>query len=85
MLHLALNVLRHPISPQSGTELARRLALQDLYRVVTDHGVIQVGQHPGLVWVRMLQHGIQPTDLVAGLAGIVLGHHRLQHMTPVQR
>jgi len=84
MLHLTLDVLGNPVRPQLGAVLPRGLALQYLHVVIADDSVIQVGQHPGLVVIRVLQHGIHAPYFVAGDLAVSLGHLRLQQGAPVQ-
>src|SRR5690554_7554136 len=55
MLYLALNVIRHAIAPESLAKLPSRFAFKDLNFIAAHHGVIQVGQHPGFVLIRVLQ------------------------------
>ena len=54
MLYLALDIFRYPLSPALATPGACRLALQYLYLGIGHNGIIQIGQHEGLIRIRML-------------------------------
>ena len=85
MLHLALDVLWYAIGPEPGAIEAGGFALQDLHLWISHYRVIQIGQHPGLVCIRVLEHGIHSPYLVARRLGIGLGHLGFKKIAPVQR
>ena len=83
--HLQLHILRHALFPEACPVYAGCLTFEDLHIVGPDHLAVDVGQHPGQLRIRMLQHGVDAPYLVLSALAVVPGHDGLQHVAPVHR
>lgn len=64
--HLQLSVLRHAIMPKSLPAVTGSLAFRDLAIRTSNDFAVKVGQHPGMILIRMLQHRIHLKYPVTG-------------------
>ncbi|MCY1362373.1 hypothetical protein D9M69_490880 [compost metagenome] len=81
--HLQLNILGHAFLPEACPVYAGGLAFEDLHILGTDHLAVDVGEHPGQLRIRMLQHGVDATHLVLAAFAVMPGHDGLQDVAPV--
>ena len=83
--HLQLHILRHALFPEACPVYAGCLAFEDLHVVSPDHLAVDVGQHPRLLRIRVLQYSIDAPYFVLSALAVVPGHDGLQDVTPVHR
>ena len=81
MHHLQFDVLRHTVTPQPCTVDACRFAFKDLDIRCTGDLTVDVGPHPGVIWV--LKHRMDATYLVTRTACVMRRHDGFQHIAPI--
>lgn len=83
MLHLQLNVLRHPIPPEPRPIQSGGFAFENLHVTGTHDLPVDIRQHPGIF--RVLENRIAAPDLAIRLPSVMLGYKLFQLRAPVER